>query len=503
MEGEAVGGGAGAAPHEIELKFLFPPSRARQIKARLFAPTRPAPRTLTSIYYDTPGRDLRRAGLTLRLREAEGRWTQTIKSAGILCRGEWERPAAGPAVDTAWIGETPAGACLAGKTPRPIFEVKVERRVVETRSALSTVQINLDQGRVTAGQRSARLVELELELKSGPLAGLLAIAKGLQREFDLEPSFAAKADHGFDLIAGGARQVRRFAGEKLTDGMTAGEGFRAVAAPALMQIAANARLLRGRPGAEAIHQTRVGARRLRSAIATFAPIVADDETPAIVAELRWLAGELDPARNLDVLLAGAWLRASRRRSDEAAVASLGARLREQRTAAHARVRAAADAPRFRAMLFDSLAWIEAGPWTAPEAPAAALRDGPIAPFARAALDGALRRTRKRGRHLAALDRPHRHRLRIAAKRLRYAAEALGPLFGHQKRARAFLGRLKSLLDSLGELNDIATGETIVGEGRAAEILIAAERAREERLIAAAAKAFRRLARAGPVWAKDT
>ena len=45
-------------------------------------------------------------------------------------------------------------------------------------------------------------------------------------------------------------------------------------------------------------------RRLRAAISLFSAVVADDRTEAIKTELRWLAQELGPARDLDTL--GLW-----------------------------------------------------------------------------------------------------------------------------------------------------------------------------------------------------
>ncbi|MGO7092975.1 CHAD domain-containing protein, partial [Rhizobium leguminosarum] len=53
---------------------------------------------------------------------------------------------------------------------------------------------------------------------------------------------------------------------------------------------------------EALHQARVALRRLRSAFSLFKPLLMGDEPKRIQEELRWLAGVLGEARNLDVLL---------------------------------------------------------------------------------------------------------------------------------------------------------------------------------------------------------
>ena len=52
----------------------------------------------------------------------------------------------------------------------------------------------------------------------------------------------------------------------------------------------------------ALHQMRVALRRLRAAISLFSVVVGDDRASGIKAELRWIAQELGPARDLDTLL---------------------------------------------------------------------------------------------------------------------------------------------------------------------------------------------------------
>src|SRR5690606_908188 len=53
----------------------------------------------------------------------------------------------------------------------------------------------------------------------------------------------------------------------------------------------------------AVHQMRVGCRRLRSDLRTFAPVLDRAWTAALRAELAWLAGALGAARDAEVLRA--------------------------------------------------------------------------------------------------------------------------------------------------------------------------------------------------------
>src|SRR4051794_27312403 len=78
----------------------------------------------------------------------------------------------------------------------------------------------------------------------------------------------------------------------------------------LLQLAGRAgidHLLRHREAAqtgnaEAIHQMRVGVRRLRSILSALSPFLPAEPRCRASGELRWIADELGPARNLDVFV---------------------------------------------------------------------------------------------------------------------------------------------------------------------------------------------------------
>jgi triphosphatase len=75
-----------------------------------------------------------------------------------------------------------------------------------------------------------------------------------------------------------------------------------------------------------------------------------------------------------------------------------------------------------------------------------------------------RKLRKKAKSFAELDPPRRHKLRIQAKKLRYASDFFGGLFsGKQsdKRRKKFLAALEAVQDCLGDLNDIAVHENMI------------------------------------------
>ena len=455
-------------PQEIELKFAAPAARAGEAAAAVAALAGVEPRRLTSIYYDTAKGALRRAGMALRVRRSGDEFVQTLKDGGdgAFSRGEWETRLEGPDPDVGVLKHTPAAVVLA-KAGRlaPVYVVDVQRRTADVTEGDSRIEIAFDEGVAKARDDEAPFAELELELKHGPQWGLFALARRLAAAGDFTLSFTTKAERGHALAHPPRSYARKFAPPPLTRDLDAGQAFQRIAIACLKQIAANAERLRHRASPEVIHQLRVALRRLRSLITSFRKVVADARLPAIKAELKWLTGELDAARNLDVLLHGDYRAAVVEKADAEGVKGLGARLRGARRIAYARAAASVESERFRRLLVDLMIWIETGPWTASEA-AAHERQRPIARFASRELGKRRDKIVRHGKRLRELDPHARHKLRIEAKKLRYAADVFGELFGHARRAQAFVGLLKDVQDTLGELNDIVVGERLAHEAAA-------------------------------------
>jgi inorganic triphosphatase YgiF len=484
---------------EMELKFRLQPARGPEALAWLAQGRPQSNQALKAIYFDTPGCELNRAGFSLRVREEGGRWEQTVKSRAAADanagRGEWTCETRDLSPDLAAARRTPAGLVLDPDSRlAALFTVSVERRTVEIRTPDSLIEAALDSGAVNAAARFTPVDELELELKSGPPEALFDLATRLANTFAADISVVAKADRGYALAEGGPVQPRQFKTPRLTVHATAGRAFQAMARAALHQVLWNAELIREAPTSEAIHQARVGLRRLRASLKTFKSVVADAQAPAIREVLKAFSAELDPARNLDVFIEGAWARELHggEIEDDAP--------RAAQAAAYARASRAAGSAVTQRTLLDTLVWIEVGPWTEKGAKGARLRDRPIVDFAAAALGKSWSRLIDAGAHLTRLDQETRHKVRIQAKGLRYAADVFDQLFhDHPKRARKFLKTLEKLLDVLGELNDIATARLLAPGFSHAEELLEGEAARERELMAVAGEAFAKFRRAKPYW----
>ncbi len=86
----------------------------------------------------------------------------------------------------------------------------------------------------------------------------------------------------------------------------------------------------------------------------------------------------------------------------------------------------------------------------------------IAAFARRLLRRRHRRLLREAKVALHGDALQRHALRIAAKKLRYAAEFFAPLF-EREQARTYATALAGVQDVLGHANDAATAARLIGE----------------------------------------
>ncbi len=206
-----------------------------------------------------------------------------------------------------------------------------------------------------------------------------------------------------------------------------------------------------------IHQTRVALRRLRAAFSLFRGAVDGPPGAALSAEAKWLAGECAPARDLHVFL-------TETVSD---VPPLVRRVSNRLAAAHLeRARAALAGARFTAFDRQLSAFAAKSPVATPPAksPAPALR---LDDFGRGVLETRHRKVIRRAHRLEQLDSERLHRLRIAIKKLRYAATYLRPAFASatfaSPAAKAYIEATVRLQGALGALNDRAAAAQVVAD----------------------------------------
>jgi inorganic triphosphatase YgiF len=499
-------------PIEVELKLDVDPDDLAKVLAHPVFRSESAGSSdehrLHSIYFDTPDQALKRAGISLRIRNNGTRRIQTIKSTrsqpGIaMTRSEWEyevdddRPDFERAEKTAL--EPFVKMC---DLIRPVFSLAVERTIRELVQGLSRIEVAADRGQIEGQAESTPFGELELELKEGNPSDLFGIALTLAEAAPLRLSFRTKAERGFEAVCGERPAKIKAEPVEIKPRMTSAEAFQVIGAACLRHLMANEAIVRQAPSPDAVHQMRVALRRLRAAISLFRTMLADDRRDRVKSELKWMASTLGEARDLDVYIAKVLEPAVAQHKDDAAFQSFLAEIRERRKHAYETVRETIASPRFMKGVLEAAAWIQVGNWVRDDDKAARkLRDQPISASAEEELERRWKRVLKRGKRLAELDPEERHQVRIAIKKLRYATEFFDSLFkgkGVKKRKQAALKTLEALQETLGELNDIAVGSHMHDSG-AAEVIHQEQLTHVEELLADAKKQHHDLAALEPFW----
>ncbi|GLU36365.1 inorganic triphosphatase [Pseudomonas sp. NBRC 100443] len=163
-------------------------------------------------YYDTPGRDLARAKVALRLRRDGEQYIQTLKSrghsvAGLSERNEWDWYLDKPELDLGKLDDSCWPAALADldkQQLQPIFSTDFTRQRAEIAwgrgKTKVAIEAALDLGKVVADQQEEEICELELELRQGEPAALLELAAELAADLPLMPCDISKAERGYRLF---------------------------------------------------------------------------------------------------------------------------------------------------------------------------------------------------------------------------------------------------------------------------------------------------------------
>jgi CHAD domain-containing protein len=231
--------------------------------------------------------------------------------------------------------------------------------------------------------------------------------------------------------------------------MPAAEAWRRLMLAALGQLGRNLPGLSAEDDPEYLHQTRVAVRRLRTLLGLGKSLGLEHED--WVEALRWFMGELSSARDWDVMATETLAGVRAALPEPERLDGLLERADEARMAAGKRARAAAGDRRLSGLMLDMGAALlverEAGP--------------SVAKWARQAMDKRLRRFGKLAEAFARLDAAGRHRVRIAAKRLRYAGEAFAPIYG--KNAASYLATVAALQNGLGVANDRVVAHQLLAE----------------------------------------
>jgi CHAD domain-containing protein len=467
---------------EREVKLAAPPAFALPDLEDLAAAVETSPvdeRRLETVYYDTPDLRLARWGANLRIRQGEG-WTLKLPSTSsgpALTRRELEFPGdAGRPPDAAVALVI---AYVRRATLVPVASLSTLRRRVQLKNREGTLLAEVvdDDVSVIQGLRvQSRFREVEVELKDQSAERLLdpILAR-------LRGAGAADEDQASKLVrALGARAtaVPEVDPVALTPSSTAGDLVRhaiAVSAASLMRHDPGVRL---GDDPEDVHRARVATRRLRSQLRSFRTLLDTEWAEALREDLRWLGAGLGSVRDRQVMAQRVRSRTSALAEDDAlTVADLSAELHAESEEARSRLVLDMRSDRYLDLI-ERLIEASRAPALTAEAQQRAEVVVPVV---------ARRDWKQLRKGITALpDQPadaELHRIRILAKRMRYAAEAAEPIAG--KVATRCADAAAALQDVLGDHQDSVTVQQWLREvGRGPRAFVAGELTALERETAA-------------------
>src|SRR3954462_46182 len=455
---------------EVEAKFrVHPGFRLPELTGERTGVLRvsdPVEQALRAVYWDTADLRLAREGITLRHRSGEGPgdgWhlKLPVRDAAAVDNGVGVReeihdgspdrrvPAdlldlVAVHVRSAVVG--PVATLCTARTVHQLCGVDDQPLAELTDDAVSV----LSQGHVVA-----RFRELEVEDRGGGLRVIKEVSRVLRAGGAVAGEFVPKVVRALGPQATAAPDPPPAAA------VTPDDTTRTVLQSVLRRYVRNfmRRDIDARRGADdAVHQMRVAARRLRSALKTFRPILDGAWASGLRAELAWVADELGVARDAEVMLV--------RLHHELAALPEDLVIGPVRSRIDAAVGGdldrgtAATAELLRSDRYMALAdRLVSAAWDPMTTAAAESRAADVVP---ALLLDVWRRLDRRARRLTrndAHDDREWNKARNAPKQARYAFDAVTPLFGG--RARRLAAAAETVQELLGEHQDaVVTAEVI-------------------------------------------
>jgi CHAD domain-containing protein len=412
---------------------------------------------LRATYYDTADLRLARNGITIRYRSGEDPgpiWTVKLPVDGAAyTRDEINVEGSGSAVPREASDLVTAYARSEQLAPVTRIHTRRKRLNLLNGSGDAGTAVVDDEVSVVEGSRVvARFRELEVEDKGAGPQAVARVAAVLQEAGAVAGDSTPKALKALGARANALPDV--VSPKKISPKQPAGRAVERSLESGIYRMVAND------PGTrlgseEAVHQMRVAARRMRSDLRTLGPLVEEAWARSLVTELKWIADRLGEVRDLDVMQmrlrkAGGGM--------EDSLDSLFASMDAKHDVARANLLEALRSKRYVSLL-DRLVEASHDPVLTDAAEDQSCAEA-LPPLVR----GAWQKLARRARSLRPGDPDDDfHRVRILAKRARYAAEAVAPSLGKKvgKQASTFASRCADVQDVLGTLQDAVVSAGMV------------------------------------------
>lgn len=412
---------------------------------------------LETVYFDTIDLRLARWGVSLRHRAGEG-WTLKLapppsapgKPAAVLERDELTFEGGAKKPPDAALEVVRAYVRKAELVPvARLSTVRRRVRLVDG-TGVRVAEVVDDEVSVRDGRRvAARFREIEVEVpgEDGADGVITPVVTRLRNAGAGAPDPTPK-----HIRALGPRAIEppEVTAEPLLPNAPARDVIRNAIAESVAALLHHDPLVRTGRDPEAVHQARVATRKLRSHLRTFGPLLDVEWTEALRSELGWLALSLGAVRDREVLLDRLRDRAQSLPSNDArSAAALLQLLETEIDSLRKKLKDDLDSQRYVDLLENLVAGAHS-PATLPDA------DQPAATVLPALATTPWRRLRSAVKQLPATPTdPELHRIRILAKRARYAAEAVAPV---APGADAFAKAAARLQTVLGEHQDSVTAQ---------------------------------------------
>lgn len=443
---------------EVEWQFAAPDtdSVARWLMAAVvpgYTVTPGKTKVLNDTYFDTADWRINHGGFTCRVRDKGDSAELTLKSMAEAVGSMRSRREMTEGLEPGGLPMAAPGACgetlrlLAGKHAlKQIFSLETNRQTFELADGGGTLgEIALDETAIAVEESEPqRLWRVEVEIDAGAVDRSQRFVDLLVAATGLTPAGTSKFEAA--LAATGQVVSARASGlgpATVTADLTAGQAGFAVMRKHFAVFLANEAGTRIGEDIEALHDMRVATRRLRAAMSAFGPFLPP-RTAGYRMQFGWIAAALGEVRDLDVQIE----RMAEWRADvsESQAASLDAVERlfvQRRHAARRRLLFALNSRRYDSLVERFAAFLKRGP-------ARSFAPGQVALLSVAPdlVERRYKKVRQMGDRVKPISPPGSyHLLRIEAKKLRYALEFVGGVYG--KQATDFSGRVTALQDVLG------------------------------------------------------
>jgi len=206
-----------------------------------------------------------------------------------------------------------------------------------------------------------------------------------------------------------------------------------------------------------VHQMRVAVRRLRALLSLFKALLAEDVLKDLRGDLKSLQRQLGRPRDWDVFIGDAVAPLVAGSPSEDALTSIHRTAWNLRNDAYEGARAVVASGRYTGLLLRLQLCLADDCWfRGDKLDDADYRDQPVRDLAAKLLDKRAQRLNELGDRHETLSRSQLHRLRIEAKKMRYAVDFFRSLYPASA-TRAYRASLVRIQDCLGVVNDVVVG----------------------------------------------